>query len=69
MTVYTDLGWMTDDELIRYAANKPDLTTLEMELASRLCEALDELGEVDVDYDEDGIQYIDAAEYGLVGNS
>lgn len=67
MTIYTELGWMTDDELIRYAANKPDLTTLETELASRFCEALDELAEVEDD--DDGIQYIDAAEYGLVGNS
>lgn len=65
--VYTDLGWMTDDELIRYAAAKTDLTTLEMELATRLAAALDELEEVDSD--EDGVQYIDAAEYGLVGNS
>lgn len=65
--VYTELGWMTDDELIRYAAAKADLTTLEMELASRLCEALEELEEVN---DEDGeMVYIDAAEYGLVGNS
>lgn len=66
MSVYTELGWMTDDELIRYAANKPDLTTLEMELANRFCELLDEIGEVE---DEDGVEYIDAAEYGLVGNS
>lgn len=66
MTTYTDLGWMTDDEIIRHAANKPDLTTLEMELATRLAEALDELADID---DDDGVQYIDAAEYGLVGNS
>lgn len=66
--VYTELGWMTDDELIRYAANKTDLTTLEMELASRFCEVLDELEEIDTD--EDGeIIHINAAEYGLVGNS
>lgn len=65
--VYTDLGWMTDDELIRYAAAKTDLTTLEMELASRFCEALDELEEV-IDEDDD-VTSIDAAEYGLVGNS
>lgn len=67
MTTYTELGWMTDDELLRHAANKPDLTTLEMELATRLAEALDELEEVDDD--DDGVQHIDAAEYGLVGNS
>ena len=66
--VYTDLGWMTDDELIRYAAAKTDLTTLEMEMASRLCEALEELEEIDTDEDGEMI-YIDAAEYGLVGNS
>jgi hypothetical protein len=57
---------MTDDELIRHAANKPDLTSLEMELATRLSEALEELADLD---DDDGVQYIDAAEYGLVGNS
>lgn len=66
MTTYTELGWMTDDELIRHAANKPDLTSLEMELATRLSEALEELADLD---DDDGVQYIDAAEYGLVGNS
>jgi hypothetical protein len=66
MSVYTELGWMTDDELIRYAANKPDLTTLEMELATRFCEVLDELGEID---SEEDAECIDAAEYGLVGNS
>lgn len=65
MTTYTDLGWMTDDEILRHAANKPDLTTLEMELATRLAEALDELNDID----DDGVHYIDAAEYGLVGNS
>lgn len=66
MSVYTELGWMTDDELIRYAANRPELTALETELATRFCELLDEIGEIE---DEDGAEYIDAAEYGLVGNS
>lgn len=66
MTTYTELGWMTDDELIRHAANKPDLTSLEMELATRLSEALEELADLD---DDDGVHYIEAAEYGLVGNS
>lgn len=65
MTIYTELGWMTDEELIRYAANKPDLSTLEMELAKRFSELLDEIE----DFDEDEVEYIDAAEYGLVGNS
>lgn len=65
--IYTELGWMTDDELIRYAANKPELTALETELATRFCEVLDELGEIDSD-DGDAM-CVDAAEYGLVGNS
>lgn len=65
MTIYTELGWMTDEELIRYAANKPDLSTLEMELAKRFSELLDEIE----DFDEDEVEHIDAAEYGLVGNS
>lgn len=66
--IYTELGWMTDDELIRYAANKPDLSTLEIELARRYSELLDEIECDEID-DDGNVVYIDAAEYGLVGNS
>lgn len=44
---YTEYSYLADDELICKVENKSDATSLEVELASRLQDALDTLEEAD----------------------
>lgn len=44
---YTEYSYLTDDELISKVENKNDATSLEVELASRLQAALDDIEEAE----------------------